>query len=104
MAYNKTKRYRNNRGKNKSSHKKSTIHKKRRNSRKISSKMRKGGNPPISDTDQKFYDIRGEGAAMIASITSIEKLDMLEEKMKTQPVVYNIFKELIDVHREALEK
>lgn len=103
MAYNKTKRYRNNRGKNKSSHKKSTIHKKRRNSRKRSSNTRKGGNPPISDAE-KFYDIRGEVAAMIATITSIEKLDMLEEKMKTQPVVYNIFKELIDVHREALEK
>tara|TARA_B110000967_G_scaffold13337_1_gene12844 strand:+ start:2404 stop:2622 length:219 start_codon:yes stop_codon:yes gene_type:complete len=68
--------------------------------------LRKGGNP-TSDTDQKlsekFADLKADGALMIVTITSIEKMDILENEMKTQPVLYKIFKELIDAHRLTLE-
>lgn len=104
MAYNKTKRYRNNRGKNKSSRKKSTIHKKRRSSRKRSSKMRKGGSDTDQNLSEKFANLKEYGALMILNITSIEKMNILENEMKTQPKLYNLFKELIDAHRQELEK
>ena len=104
MAYNKTKRCVKNGGKNKSTRKKSTIHKKRRSSRKRSSKMRKGGSGTDEKLSEKFANLKADGALMILNITSIEKMDILENSMKTQPELYKMFKELIDVHRQELEK
>ena len=104
MANNKTKRCVKNGGKNKSTRKKSTIHKKRRSSRKRSSKMRKGGSGTDEKLSEKFANLKADGALMILNITSIEKMDILENSMKTQPELYKMFKELIDVHRQELEK
>lgn len=108
MAYNKTKRCVKKGGKNKSSRKKGTLHKKKRgSSRKISSKMRKGGNPPSVTNQQlrdKFNNLKGDGAVMIANITSLEKLDMMDNIFKEQqPMLHDIFKDLIAVRRETLQ-
>jgi hypothetical protein len=110
MAYNKTKRYRNNRGKNKSTRKQSTSHKKKRSSRKRSSNMRKGGNPPTSATDSKeenrkeYARIWVLGTGWILNINDPKNLDKLEDWMKKDEDLYNMFKESIEYHREKLEK
>ena len=96
MAYNKTKRCRSNCGKTKSGRKK-------RSTSKKMSKTQKGGDPD-QKLSEKFANLKADGMIMIMSITSIEKLDMIDNKMKTQPELYEIFKDLIEVHRQKLQK
>jgi len=96
MTYNKTKRCRSNCGKTKSGRKK-------RSTSKKMSKTKKGGQPD-ENLSEKFANLKADGVIMIMSITSIEKLDMLDNNMKTQPELYKIFKDLIEVHRQTLQK